>query len=316
MNKKILPSLILLGFAVVLVLPSCGKKKSNSGKIPEETVFTVRTEPVYKEEITTYIDVNGDIEAKDKVDVYPDMGGTLVNLPIVLGSKVTKGQMIAQVDPSAPGVRYTLSRVNAPISGSVVSVPMQVGAKVSAGTPIATIGDTSSLQISTSVTERYVGILKEGLVGLVSLEAYPGETFPAKIVRISPIVDPLSRTKQIHLEFDKFDSRINAGMFAKVRLYTKTIPDATVVPSLAVQISLDEHIVYVLNGNRVSRRVVKIGETVGNRVQILEGLDGSERVVVQGIQVLSDGAAVHDIAGNSQSNSDTNNATNDEEESL
>jgi multidrug efflux system membrane fusion protein len=70
---------------------------------------------------------------------------------------------------------------------------------------------------------------------------------------------------------------------------------------LAVQISLDEHIVYVINGNRVERRVVKVGETVGNKVQILEGLTGTERVVVQGIQVLSDGAAINDIATNNGS---------------
>ena len=301
MNKKIFPRLVFLGIAVAFVFTSCGGKKASAMKNPEETVFTVRSETVSKEEITTYIDVHGDIEAKNKVDIYPDMAGTLVKLPIVLGTKVQKGQMVAQVDPSAPGMRYTLSRVNAPISGSIVSVPMQVGAKVSTATPIATVGDTSRLQISTSVAERYVGILQEGLVGMVSLEAYPDETFPAKVVRISPLVDPISRTKQIHLEFDEFDERINAGMFAKVRLYIKTIPDATVVPSLAVQISLDEHIVYVINGNRVERRVVKVGETVGNKVQILEGLTGTERVVVQGIQVLSDGAAINDIATNNGS---------------
>lgn len=314
MNKKIFPRLIFLGIAVVFVFTSCGGKKKSAMKTPEETVFTVQSEAVSVEEITTYIDVHGDIEAKDKVDIYPDMAGTLVNLPIVLGSKVRKGQMVAQVDPSAPGVRYTLSRVDAPISGSIVSVPMQVGAKVSTQTPIATVGDTSSLQISTSVTERYVGILQEGLVGMVSLEAYPDEAFPAKVVRISPIVDPISRTKQIHLEFDDFDDRINAGMFAKVRLFIKTIPDAMVVPSLAVQISLDEHIVYVVNGNRVERRVVKVGETVGNKVQILEGLTGTERVVVQGIQVLSDGAAIKDIATNNSGDTAAN--TSKDEASL
>ena len=61
----------------------------------------------------------------------------------------------------------------------------------------------------------------------------------------------------------------------------------------------------MVNNGRVERRVVKVGETVGNKIQILEGLSPDERVVVQGIQVLSDGVAVNDIATNNTNSKDS-----------
>ena len=63
-------------------------------------------------------------------------------------------------------------------------------------------------------------LLKIGLKAEISLEAYPEQIFSATVVRVSPVLDAASRTKQVILNFDKKDSRVNAGMFAKVKLYT------------------------------------------------------------------------------------------------
>ena len=215
----------------------------------------------------------------------------------MLGSHVNKGDVIAKVDPSEPGTKYALSPVEAPISGSIVSSPSKVGAKVSTSTAITMIGDIENLQISAPVPERYVAELKPGLKAEVTLEAYPGVIFSATVSRVSPVVDAATRTKEIILNFDKKDSRINAGMFAKVKLYTSKYAGCIAVQKDSIVSQNDNSYLFVVNDDgTVSKRTVKTGKTVDNLIQITDNLMTGERVVVEGMLSVSDGARVNDIA--------------------
>jgi len=228
--------------------------------------------------------------------VYPDISGKLVRVNAHLGSSVRKGDRIAAVDPSKPGSSYALSPVYAPISGTVTSMPEKIGATVSTGTVIAVIGDISNLQVAAKIPEREIAVIKTGFHAIVNFEAYPGVEFPATIFRVSPLVDSVSRTKEIFLSFDDEDSRINAGMFAKIKLYTTVARGAVTVPEDAVVLNYDKQYVYVVNDDStVSKREVKRGVTVDGVSQILSGLDSGERVALQGVTVLSDGAKIKDI---------------------
>lgn len=121
--------------------------------------------------------------------------------------------------------------------------------------------------------------------------------FEAFISRVSPVVDKASRTKEVILHFAKKDSRINAGMFAKVKLYTSKYSGEIVVPSDAV-VSDDEYsYVFVIDENCVAeKRTVKTGKSVDAKVQILEGLQSGERVIVEGMLSVSDGIKVNDLS--------------------
>ena len=98
-------------------------------------------------------------------------------------------------------------------------------------------------------------------------------------------------------EYAKKDSRINAGMFAKVKLYTSKYSGEIVVPSDAV-VSDDEYsYVFVIDENCVAeKRTVKTGKSVDAKVQILEGLQSGERVIVEGMLSVSDGIKVNDLS--------------------
>ena len=93
------------------------------------------------------------------------------------------------------------------------------------------------------------------------------------------------------------DERINAGMFAKVKLNTILYEGYITVPESAV-IELDgTNILYVASsdGTTVSKREVTLGHSVDNTVQVLSGIEEGERVVVEGIRLLYDGALIKDI---------------------
>ena len=267
------------------------------GRAPSQTVSTVRTQIAQVEVLHDYINTNGDIEAVNSVDVYPDIGGKIVSTNVTLGSRVRRGDVIARVDPSEPGSSYTLSPVLAPINGSIIKTPLKVGTKVTTSSAVTTIGDIASLQITAKIPERYVASLRTGLKAEISLEAYPDAVFTATVTHVSPVLDVNARTKEIVLTFDENDARINAGMFGKVKLYTLDYEGAVALPSDAIVTKGDKPYLYVVkDDDTVEQREITIGKSVDGIVQILSGIEQGERVVVEGGQVLSNGAKVRDIS--------------------
>lgn len=299
-KKNILVILISLAVTVALVaLLLLTKGASNSGpRMAQGTVVpTVKTEVAAVKTLHDYVITNGEVESQSSIEVFPSMSGKIASINVMLGSSVKKGDVIAKVDPSEPGTKFALSPVEAPISGSIVSSPLKIGTKVSTTTAITMIGDIDNLQVSASVPERYIAELKTGLKAEVTLEAYPGVVFNASVARVSPVVDAATRTKEVILNFDKRDSRINAGMFAKVKLFTSKYPGHIAVPKDSVVEQDENSYLFIVNDDSsVSKRVVKLGKTVDSTIQIVDNLMPGERVVVDGMLTLSDGVKVYDIS--------------------
>ena len=313
MEKKSKLSLIVTVAAVLLtvaavVIINATKNTENAGGPGKgggrgrggtgNTIFTVRSVEAVKKTLNDYVITNGEVESQSAVEVFPSMGGKVQQINVLLGSQVKKGDVIAKIDPSEPGTKYALSPVEAPISGSIVSTPLKVGTKVTTNSAVTMIGDIDNLQISASVPERYVSELKTGLKAEITVEAYPDVIFMATVSRVSPVVDAATRTKQVIMNFDKKDSRVNAGMFAKVKLYTSKYSGKLVVPSDAI-ITNDDDVSYLFVVNddyTVSRRTVKTGKAIDGMIQVTDNLMAGERVVYEGMLSLSDGANVNDLA--------------------
>lgn len=289
-KKKIL--MILAAVAVLVVLANLPKRKMELPPV-EETVYTVKTQQVEKKDLQEFLRINGTVKAENTISVYPDIGGKLTRVPVTLGSYVKKGQVIAEVDPSSPGSHYAVSPVYAPIEGYITSLPLTTGTTVSTSTEIAMIGNINKLQIECKIPESKIAVLKNGLTALVGLEAYKTESFPAHVFRISPIVDETSRTKQVYLIFDTNDERINAGMYVKIHLNTVLHENALVIPTDAILTENGKQYVYVYNtDNTVTKRGITTGATVDGEAEILDGLSETDVIVVNGMQVLSDGVSV------------------------
>lgn len=260
------------------------------------TVVSVKTQILEETTLHGYISTNGEIASQNSVNVFPDVSGKVVETRVMLGSAVHRGDIIAYVDPSAPGQYYKKSPVYAPISGSIISTPLKNGTTVSTSTAIAIIGDIANLQVTANIPERYVSVLKTGLKANITVEAYPDVVFKATVTRVSPVVDTTSRTKEVVLHFDSRDERINAGMFGKVKLFTEDYSDEVVMPSDSLVQNGDSFYAYVVNSDStVSKREVKLGKSVDGVVQIVRGLAAGEKVVVQGQTSLGDGSKIQDI---------------------
>lgn len=305
MKTKKIPVIIIIVCAVVLVatfllIKFLPKNNNFSGTNRSESVslVSVRTMEAKIQTLQDYVNTNGEIEPQSSVEVYPNIGGKVFKTYVNLGSNVARNQLIAEIDPSEPGIQYSHSPVYAPISGTITKTPSKEGEKVSVSTAITIIGDVENLQLTASVPERYVASLKPGLKAEVVLEAYPNDVFSATVVQVSPVVDATSRTKEVILNFDKNDSRINAGMFAKVKLYTQNYAGAITIPSSAIIDKNGDDCVYIVQDSKAVLRKVQTGNSVDSVIQILNGISEGDKVVIEGMRSLSDGADVRDISAN------------------
>ncbi|MCR5218620.1 efflux RND transporter periplasmic adaptor subunit [Treponema sp.] len=301
-TKPFITGACTIAIAAILIIYALNAKSDGTAMGPGgkkgafQTLISVKTQVLEKETLHDYVIANGEVEAQNSVSVYPDTAGKITSTKVMLGSEVKKGDVIATIDPTSPGSYYKESPVYAPISGSIISSPLKNGTTVSTSTEIAVIGDIAKLQITASIPERYVAVLKTGLKADVSVEAYPGITFAATVKYVSPVVDATSRTKEVILTFDKYDSRINAGMFAKIKLYTQDYSDCVTMPEDSLVQNNDKYYAYVVKeDDTVEKREIDKGNSVDGTVQITSGLAEGERVVVQGQTSLSDGAKIRDV---------------------
>ena len=305
MKKNVMIFTVALAAAGLIFIPSllasCSAqaKKAGGAEGAENsgTVFTVRTKDAETRTLQAYIEVNGNIVSEQQVAVMPEAAGKLTGMRVVMGSRVSKGALVAQVDPSRPGAQYSLSPVYAPVSGVVVSAPAAAGSTVSTATALFTIAAAETLEIEALIPEREVGQLRTGLQADVRLEAFPSEVFIAEVVRVSPVVDSMSRTKKIALRFLSPDPRINLGMFARIKLNTRAYPNVVTIPQDAVVDNRGTPAVYALDGSgghgeRARLRNIETGVSVDGELEIKSGLASGEKVIVQGQQFLTDGAPV------------------------
>lgn len=307
----IIVSLLLVAataVGVVISLKKAAAKRANwkgfGGMGGNQMEVSVRSLTAEITTLNDYVVTNGEIRASSQVSVLPDMAGKLVSVKVALGDKVRRGQLIAYVDPSMPGTVFANSPVYSPISGTVIQTPIAAGTKVSTASVITIVGQTDELQVTANISEKYVAALKKGLKAEISLEAYPGEIFAATVTHVSPVLDATSRTKEVTLSFDEKDERINAGMFAKLKLYTFEYEGCVTVPASAIVIKNDRQHLWVIDpeSKAVSLRAVSTGKSVDGIVQVIEGIEPGEKMVVQGMRNLSEGAHVIEVISAGENN--------------
>jgi multidrug efflux pump subunit AcrA (membrane-fusion protein) len=277
--------------------------RSTAAQSNEIPPLSVRTSNAETRTLRAYLDVNGEIVSAQQVEVFPDAAGRLLRLNVTLGTWVSRGDVIGEVDPSRPGTTFMASPIHAPISGTVSRIPISVGATVSTNTSITAISVIDNIQINAFIPEREISGLSVGLKADVTLQAYPGVIFPATITHVSPILDSASRSKLITLRFDQNDRRINAGMFARIRLNTRTYENVLTIPAEAIVSKHGESNVFILHDNeaglpKVQRQTITTGVTLSGWTEITSGLSEGSAVVIQGQQLLSGGETVRVIGGN------------------
>jgi RND family efflux transporter MFP subunit len=189
--------------------------------------------------------------------------------------------------------------VYAPFAGRVKERQVTPGAFVRPNTPLVTLVKIDPIRLRLEVPERMAPWVRVGQVAQVAVEAFGDREFVGKIWRISPTVDQSKRTFIVEALIDNPVGDLKPGSYAKARVPTNKTEHIRVVTSRAVNYVLGSNKAYVVNGNTVDAREVKLGDRFGNEVEIVEGLQDGELVAVTQlnrldtgtrVQVVSDGA--------------------------
>ncbi|MDC7235081.1 MAG: efflux RND transporter periplasmic adaptor subunit [Spirochaetales bacterium] len=276
-------------------MDSMGSGRPGSGQdMPEETVYSVLTQSVETGTIEDYLKFNGDVITDTSVEIYPDATGELTKLHVSLGDYVRKGDVIAEVDPSLPGHKYVASPVKATINGTITDLPYKVGATISSPqVPVATVGDLSSLQVQSYISEKDMARVELGQIARISFEPFGNELFEGVISEISPVLDRDSRTLEIKLILTDNDSRIKSGMFGSVYLITDTLENALIIPTSSILNSNEGSYVYTVDSSdKAEMRMIKTGLAIDGSTVVLEGLSAGDRLVTLGQTMLQSGSSV------------------------
>ncbi len=204
---------------------------------------------------------------------------------------------LASAKSSAAGmaVRLGETRIDSPLDGVVTQRRLDPGALVgpTAGTgSILTVARTDVIRVFIPVNEREVQLIRVGQEGRVELDATPGKSFRGEVVRVTPMLDPTTRTVDAEIQIANPKLSLKVGMYGRGSIVTGVHQGSIVVPAGAVQISNERHFVFVLNNDRVKRVEVRIGVDGGEWLEVTSGLQPSDEIVVAGSDVLSDNALV------------------------
>lgn len=159
---------------------------------------------------------------------------------------------------------------------------------------VVTLMQINPVKVIVSISEQYFPLIKKGMKARIEADVYPDREFEGRIFRIHPTIDAMSRTFLAEVQISNGNELLRPGMFARVYIDMGEV-ETFVVPSNAVMIQAgtNERFIFVVDGDKASRRVVTLGKRFDDKVEIAEGdLKEGDNLVVDGQARLYDGLMV------------------------
>jgi RND family efflux transporter MFP subunit len=186
-------------------------------------------------------------------------------------------QAKAAVTQAQTAFGYT--KLRAPYSGVVTERKVDPGMLAAPGMPLLTVEASGRFRLEATVDEGSFRFVRIGSSVPVTLDAYPDQELSGKVIQIVPAADPNTRTFLIKIELP-VDSVLRSGLFARA-YFSRGERESLVVPKTAVVDRGALKGVYVVGPDQIAAlRFVTVGDTVGDRLEVLSGLNSKEAVVL------------------------------------
>ena len=199
---------------------------------------------------------------------------------------------LAAADLEQVKVRYSHGFPTSPISGNVDHLYVDVGEYADLGKPIADIVNIDRIKINVRVPELDVRYVNVGQKTPIKIDAFADRTVIGTVEFVAFKADPATKTFLVRSVIDNADHHIRPGMIGRVAFVRRNIPDALVAPLFAIVDKGGERIVFVEKEGVAESRVITIGVIDGDRVQITNGLQAGDHLIVTGHTEVEDGMKV------------------------
>ncbi len=189
--------------------------------------------------------------------------------------------------------RLGKTAVRAPLTGVVKQRLVNAGDFIKAGQPMVVVIVSDPLKLVFSVPEKDISRLKVNQDVVFTVDPYPRREFTGTLSIIYPSLDERSRMLKAEATVPNRSLELKPGIFSRVRLYTGPARDTIVIPITSVLYEGTRTRVFVLEKEVARERSVRLGGKYGEVMEVLEGLQVSEQLIVVGQNTLTDGVRVN-----------------------
>jgi pyruvate/2-oxoglutarate dehydrogenase complex dihydrolipoamide acyltransferase (E2) component len=331
MRLGIATSFLLAALTLLAILSAaaCGKNSTDEAPTDEaapKVVLTVSAARAAVAPMREQVVLPGVTAALRTLTLRAPAAGRIVGLALMTGDSVRRGEVIAHIinreeDAAASGVEAaqkidpaeaaSLARsvkrysggpgiaVRVPLDALVTQRVVSPGQVVNEFDPLVELVDPSSVYVDAHAPINQIGELKAGMDAAVVSVLKPGVVYPARVWGLSPTFSAGGTTAPVWVQFAGKDRISEIGASVDVRITTKSVPDAIVIPKSALFEDAErrESYVFTVSGdNRARRTVVAVGIRSPAEVQVTRGLKPGDLVITSGGYALSDGLEVRAAA--------------------
>jgi len=295
MGRKVIWIIVIvliigIGYRVMTRKESVDRKMRDVG----ESLVPVVIQEVKSGDLELILSFVGDIKGEDQVTVYSEATGRLSRYLVEEGSWVKKNQVIALVDRAVTGMEFEEAKVKSPLSGTVGRLYLDKGSTIGLETPVALIARMDRVKVEFSIPEKDMVKVSRDQEAKVRVDAYPDRTFNGKVTRLSPVVDPITRSAYAEVTLSNPHHKLKPGMFAEIDIVVVSSRGAVVVPKEAILEDLNSgsSFVFVVEGDSAVKKIIETGISQEGLVEVKSGLSFGEKIIVTGQHYLKDGDRV------------------------
>ncbi len=216
-----------------------------------------------------------------------------------LGAK--KNQVLAKTEQAKADVAnaqvfLTYTRITSPISGIITAKQADVGALAAPGVPLLTVEDDTHYRLEVAVEESHIKNVPVGIPARVEIEAI-GQQLVSRVTEVVPAADPATRSYVVKIDLPtagkiEVSRSLRSGLFGRAR-FAVGKKQAMIVPQTAIVRQGQLVGVYAVDREGIAHlRLVKIGKTYADRIEVLSGLDEGDRLVVDHVNEIADGTRI------------------------
>ena len=182
--------------------------------------------------------------------------------------------------------------IRAPFDGYVAERLVSPGQFIQPQAPVMRIVRLQPLKLTAEVPEKFAPWIETGREMAVKVDAFPQQIFAGRVVRIAPGVNLKSRAFAIEGEVPNPDGKLKPGTFARVQITTDRVESAVTISVAAVQSRYGTNRVFVVKDGQITGREVVLGDRLGDRVEVSQGLEAGTQIVASEVEQLADGMKV------------------------
>ncbi len=197
---------------------------------------------------------------------------------------------VAEAAVALAEAKFAKTEIKAPFAGVIGLRSVSVGDYVKEGADIVNLEAIDPLKVDFRVPEVFYAQLRSGQALDVQLDAQPGRVFPGQVYAVNPLIDAAGRSVVVRAMVRNPDTSLRPGMFARVRLITRDVKDALVVPEEALVPQGEAQYIFRVVDGRAQRVKVDVGQRREGKAEIVKGLEPDDIIVTAGQAKIREGA--------------------------